>query len=57
MKKDLLTLLDLEPSEILSLIRRGIELKKLGRKAPRSLTGYRTIRAHFCPASGTIDSA
>jgi ornithine carbamoyltransferase len=40
MKKDLLTLLDLDPSEILSLIRRGIELKKLGRQAPRTLTGY-----------------
>ncbi|RJR50581.1 MAG: ornithine carbamoyltransferase [Desulfobacteraceae bacterium] len=40
MKKDLLTILDLERSEILSLIERGLELKKLGRKVPRILTGY-----------------
>ena len=40
MKKDLLTILDLDSSEILSLIRRGLELKRLGRKADRSLTGY-----------------
>jgi len=40
MKKDLLTILDLDRSEILSLIERGLELKKLGRKVPRTLTGY-----------------
>lgn len=40
MKKDLLSILDLEPSEILSLIRRGLELKRLGRGVERSLTGY-----------------
>lgn len=40
MKKDLLCILDLEPSEALSLFRRGLELKKLGRRVERSLTGY-----------------
>jgi ornithine carbamoyltransferase len=40
MRKDLLSILDLDRSEILSLIERGLELKKMGRQAPRSLTGY-----------------
>lgn len=40
MKKDLLTILDLDRSEIHSLIARGLELKKLGRRVPRLLSGY-----------------
>ena len=40
MKKDLLSILDLDRSEILSLIDRGLELKKMGRRVPRALTGY-----------------
>lgn len=40
MRKDLLSILDLERSEILSLIERAIELKKLGRQAPHTLSGY-----------------
>lgn len=40
MRKDLLTILDLERSEILSLIDRGLELKRLGRQAPKTLSGY-----------------
>jgi len=40
MKKDLLTIQDLTKEDIYALIKRGIELKNLGRKAERSLTGY-----------------
>ncbi|MDD5207553.1 MAG: ornithine carbamoyltransferase [Desulfobacterales bacterium] len=40
MKKDLLSILDLDRSEVLSLIDRGLELKKMGRRVPRALTGY-----------------
>jgi ornithine carbamoyltransferase len=40
MKKDLLSILDLDRSEILSLIERALELKRLGRQAPRTLSGY-----------------
>jgi ornithine carbamoyltransferase len=40
MKKDLLTIGDLTRAEILSLIDRGLELKRLGRGAERPLSGY-----------------
>jgi ornithine carbamoyltransferase len=40
MKKDLLTIQDLTKDDIYTLIDRGIELKKQGRKAEKSLTGY-----------------
>lgn len=40
MKKDLLTLQDLSGEEILTLIDRGIEIKKEGRRVTRSLVGY-----------------
>ena len=40
MEKDLLTIQDLTKEDIYALIKRGIELKNLGRKAERSLTGY-----------------
>ncbi len=40
MKKDLLTISVLEKAEILSLIERALELKRLGREAPRTLVGY-----------------
>jgi ornithine carbamoyltransferase len=40
MKRDLLTILDLDRAEVCALVERGLELKKLGRLAPRSLTGY-----------------
>jgi ornithine carbamoyltransferase len=40
MRKDLLTILDLNRSEILSLIEKALQLKKLGRQAPRTLSGY-----------------
>ena len=40
MKKDLLTLRDLNRDDILGLIDRGIELKAKGRQVTRSLVGY-----------------
>jgi ornithine carbamoyltransferase len=40
MKKDLLTLQNLNKEDILSLIDRGLELKRQGRQAKRSLEGY-----------------
>jgi ornithine carbamoyltransferase len=40
MKKDLLSIQDLTRDDIYTLIDRGIELKKQGRSAERSLTGY-----------------
>ncbi|MFH1351475.1 MAG: ornithine carbamoyltransferase [Pseudomonadota bacterium] len=40
MKKDFLTLRDLRKEEIISLIDRGLELKRVGRRVPRTLTGY-----------------
>jgi ornithine carbamoyltransferase len=40
MKKDLLSIQDLTKDDIYTLIDRGIELKKLGRRAEKSLTGY-----------------
>lgn len=40
MKKHLLSIEDLNKEDIHALIDRGIELKKQGRSAPRSLTGY-----------------
>ncbi len=40
MKKDLLSMRELTKQEIHMLIDRGIELKKMGRKVERSLTGY-----------------
>jgi len=40
MKKDLLSIQDLTRDDIYTLIDRGIELKKLGRRAEKSLTGY-----------------
>ena len=40
MKKDLLSIQDLTKDDIFALIERGIELKKLGRKAEKSLSGY-----------------
>ncbi len=40
MKKDLLSIQDLTRDDIYTLIGRGIELKKQGRRAEKSLTGY-----------------
>jgi len=40
MKKDLLTIQDLTEEDIHALVDRGIELKKQGRKAEKSLSGY-----------------
>jgi ornithine carbamoyltransferase len=40
MKKDLLTIRDLKKEDIYALVDRGIELKKQGRKAAKSLSGF-----------------
>jgi ornithine carbamoyltransferase len=50
MKKDLLTIRDLNREEILRLIDRGLQLKEAGRQSKRSLVGY-TIGLIFEKAS------
>lgn len=40
MKKDILTIRDLNKDEIMALIKRGLELKSQGHDSDRSLTGY-----------------
>ncbi len=50
MKRDLLTILDLSQEEILTLIDKGLKIKKQGRKGTKPLSGY-TIGLVFDKAS------
>ena len=50
MKKDLLTIRDLNREDITALIEKGLEMKAKGRNAARSLTGY-TLGLMFEKAS------